>query len=888
MQNNFQDIDPIETKEWLEALQSVLKYEGKERAQFLLQSLLDKARKKGVTEPIGFTTPYINTISVEDQAPFPGDVELERRITAILRWNALMMVLRAGKKAAELGGHIATYASAATLYETGFNHFFHAATENHGGDFVFIQGHSSPGIYARAFLEGRLSEENLEHFRQEIGGKGLPSYPHPWLMPTFWQFATVSMGLGPLQAIFQARFLKYLQNRELLKTEGRKVWAFCGDGEMDEPESLGSITLAGREKLDNLIFVINCNLQRLDGPVRGNAKIIQELESIFRGADWNVIKVLWGSNWDPLLAKDKNGLLHRRMMEAVDGEYQNFKAKNGAYVREHFFGKYPELLEMVADMSDEEIWHLTRGGHDIQKVYAAYTQAVNHHGQPTVILAKTVKGYGVGTAGEGQNITHNLKKLTLEQVHTFRDRFQLPVSDQQIEELAFYKPSENSHEMQYIQKHRQALGGFLPSRKPHATEKLKTPALEIFEPLLKNSGDREISTTMVFVRLLNILLKDKEIHSRIVPIIPDESRTFGMEGLFRQIGIYSPVGQLYKPVDSDQVMYYREDKKGQILEEGLNEAGAFCSWIAAATSYSNNDFTMIPFYIYYSMFGYQRVGDLVWAAGDMQARGFILGATAGRTTLAGEGLQHQDGHNLLMFSFVPNCVTYDPTFSYELAVIMQDGLKRMVENQENIFYYITLMNENYSHPDMPADAEAGIIKGMYLFKKGKAKAKQKKIQLLGSGTILREVIAAAELLEKDFDIPSDIWSVPSFSELRKEALQVERYNRFHPEQNPKISYVEECFKNTDMPIIAATDYIRLQAEQIRPFLSQPYVTLGTDGYGRSDTRKQLRYFFEVDRFYIVIAALKALADQKEISMKIVTEAMKKYGIDEDKKNPLEI
>lgn len=880
------DLDPIETQEWLAALRSVVKHEGPERAKYILQQLIERARSTGVDLPIGLTTAYINTIPATAETTFTGDEDLEKKISAIIRWNAVMMVLRGGKKSSELGGHIATYASAAILYEVGFNHFFHAATEEHGGDLLYIQGHSSPGIYARAFLEGRLTEEQLTNFRQEVEGKGISSYPHPWLMPTFWQFPTVSMGLGPLQAIYQARFLKYLQNRGLKNSDGRKVWVFCGDGEMDEPESLGAITLAGREHLDNLILLVNCNLQRLDGPVRGNAKIVQELESVFRGAGWNVIKVLWGRTWDPLLAKDKNGLLQKRMMEAVDGEYQNFKAKDGAYVREHFFGKYPELAAMVADMSDDDIWNLTRGGHDIQKVYTAYAAAMQHKGQPTLILAKTVKGFGMGDAGEGQNTTHQQKKMGEEHLKIFRDRFELPITDEQIAKLEFYHPGKDSPEIQYLQAQRAKLGGYLPARRVQADEKLSTPELAAFEAQLQSSGEREVSTTMVFGRILHTLLKDKTIGQRVVPIIPDESRTFGLEGLFRQIGIYSPVGQLYKPVDADQVMYYREDKKGQILEEGINEGGAFCSWMAAATSYSTNNLTMIPFYIYYSMFGFQRVGDLVWAAGDMQARGFILGATAGRTTLAGEGLQHQDGHNLLFFATVPNCVTYDPTFSYELAVIMQDGLRRMVQNQESVFYYITLMNENYQHPEMPKGAEEGILKGMYLFKEGK-KSKNK-VQLLGSGTILREVIAAAELLEKDFAIGSDIWSVTSFAELRKEALDVERHNNLHPTQKAKVSYVTQCLQDQTGPVIAATDYIRLYADQIRTFIPQKYVVLGTDGYGRSDTREQLRTFFEVNRYYIVIAALKALADEGKLPAEKVAEAIKKYQIDVKKPNPVTV
>jgi pyruvate dehydrogenase E1 component len=888
MKNFINDIDTVETQEWLDALASVIQEEGSERAQFLLQKLLAAATGEGIRLPSGLTTAYVNTLPAKLDAAYPGDEELEKKISAIIRWNAIMMVLHAVKKSAELGGHIATFASSAMLYEVGFQHFFHAVAENHGGDLLYIQGHSSPGIYARAFLEGRLTQEQLENFRQEIGGKGLSSYPHPWLMPAFWQFPTVSMGLGPLQAIYQARFLKYLNHRGLLDTENRKVWVFCGDGEMDEPESLGAISLAGRENLDNLIFVINCNLQRLDGPVRGNSKVIQEFETVFRGAGWNVIKVIWGRNWDPLLAKDTQGLLQKRMMEAVDGDYQNYKAYNGAYVREHFFGKYPELKAMVADMSDDDIWHLTRGGHDIQKIYTAYAAAVKHKEQPTVILAKTVKGFGMGEAGEGQNITHQQKKMTLDQLKVFRDRFNLPINDEQIADMSFYRPNDDSAEIKYLQERRKALGGYLPSRRLKASESLTAPALSAFAAQLKSTDDREISTTMAFVRLLNILVKDKTLGPRVVPIVPDESRTFGMEGMFRQLGIYSPVGQLYKPVDAEHVMYYREDKKGQILEEGINEAGATCSWIAAATSYSTNDLAMIPFYIYYSMFGFQRVGDLIWAAGDMRARGFLIGGTSGRTTLAGEGLQHQDGHNILMFSMVPNCITYDPTYSYELAVIIQDGLQRMIEKQENVFYYITVLNENYKHPEMPQGAEEGILKGMYRFKTLAPKATNK-VQLLGSGAILREVIAAAELLEKDFAIGSDIWSVTSFTELRKEALAVERYNQLHPDaKKSKVSYVTQCLQNQTGPVIAATDYVRLQADQIRAFVPQSYTVLGTDGFGRSDTREQLRHFFEVNRYYIVVAALKALADEGKISVDKVLEAIKQYGIDPEKPNPLEM
>jgi len=881
------DCDPIETKEWLKALSSVLRVEGGARAEFLMQQLINMARQKGLALADALVTPYINSISVNAEPAFPGNEALEARIAAIIRWNAVMMVLRAGKISPELGGHIATYASAATLYEVGFNHFFRAASDAHGGDLLYIQGHSSPGIYARAFLEGRLSHTQLAHFRQEIGGQGISSYPHPWLMPNFWQFPTVSMGLGPMQAIYQARFLKYLQNRNLLHTQNRKVWVFCGDGEMDEPESLGALSIAAREKLDNLIFVINCNLQRLDGPVRGNGKIIQELEGIFRGFGWNVIKVIWGRTWDALLAKDQLGLLQRVMMETVDGEYQNCRARDGAYVREHFFGKFPELRAMVADLSDEDIWRLERGGHDAKKVYAAYKLAVEHIGQPTVILAKTIKGYGMGSAGEGQNITHQQKKMTHEQLLLFRDRFKLAISDEEIENLSFHHPGKESPEIAYLQEKRRNLGGYLPARRIRCEQTVTIPALEAFTKLLQDSGAREISTTMVFVEILRQLLKDKILGYRIVPIVPDESRTFGMEGLFRQIGIYSPVGQRYKPVDADQLMYYREDSKGQLLEEGINEGGAFCSWMAAATSYSTNNFSTVPFYIYYAMFGYQRIGDFIWAAGDMQARGFILGATAGRTTLAGEGLQHQDGHNLLFFSVVPNCVAYDPCFSYELAVIIQNGLFRMIQNQENVFYYLTLMNENYKHPPMPQGSELGIVKGMYLLKKSSA-LNRRHVQLLGSGTILNEVIAAAEMLEKDYAVTADIWSVTSFSELRKEALAIERDNLLHPTKRAKQSYVARCLSDRSGPVVAVSDYIRLNADQIRGFFKQRYIVLGTDGFGRSDTREQLRRFFEVNRFYIVIASLYALQAEGMVETEEVERAFASYAIDREKPNPFTV
>ncbi|HAZ7574682.1 pyruvate dehydrogenase (acetyl-transferring), homodimeric type [Legionella sp. PATHC032] len=878
------DLDPIETREWLDALQAVLFNDGPERTAFLLQQLLNKANAEGVKLTSSINTPYRNTIKPHEEKQMPPDEGIGKRINALIRWNAVAMVLRAGKYAPELGGHIASYASASTLYETGFNYFFKGQKGENGGDLLYIQGHSAPGIYARAFLEGRLTEKQLEKFRQEVEADGLSSYPHPWLMNDFWQFPTVSMGLGPLQAIYQARFLKYLENRGLIKAEGRKVWAFLGDGEMDEPESVGALSIAAREKLDNLIFVVNCNLQRLDGPVRGNGKIIQELEGLFRGAGWNVIKVIWGGRWDPLFARDNQGWLQKRMEECLDGDYQSYKANDGSYVRQHFFNQYPELKKMVDNMTDEEIWRLNRGGHDPQKVYAAYAKAVEHKGTPTVILAKTIKGYGMGAAGEGQNITHQQKKMTIDQLKAFRDRFNIPISDDKIADIPFYKPDDDSPEIKYIKKQREALGGYLPHRSTEV-EPLKIPDLGEFSGITKGLGDREISTTMAFVRILSALLKNKDISSRIVPIVPDECRTFGMEGLFRQIGIYSPVGQLYTPVDHEQVMYYREAVDGQILEEGINEAGAFCSWIAAATSYSSNKLAMIPFYIYYSMFGFQRIGDLAWAAGDMQARGFLLGGTAGRTTLAGEGLQHQDGHSHVLASTIPNCISYDPTYAYELAVIIQNGLHRMYEKQENVFYYITIMNENYSHPDMPAGVEEGIIKGMYLLKENKKKSKSH-VQLMGCGTILREVIKAAEMLEEDFSITSDIWSVTSFNELRKEGLAVERYNDMHPKNKPQESYVTSQLKGRRGPIIASTDYMRIYADQIRPFISNRYVTLGTDGYGRSDTRSQLRHFFEVDAKFIVLAALNALVAEGELDKAKVVDAMKRYNINPDKLDPM--
>lgn len=880
------DLDPVETREWLDALQAVFANDGTERGAYLLQQLLNKANAEGVKLSGSVKTPYRNTINPHEEKQIPADEGLGVRISALIRWNAVAMVLRAGKYAAELGGHIASYASSSTLYETGFNHFFKGPNGDNGGDLIYIQGHSSPGIYARAFLEGRLTEKQLEKFRQEVETDGLSSYPHPWLMHDFWQFPTVSMGLGPLQAIYQARFLKYLENRGLIKAENRKVWAFLGDGEMDEPESVGALSIAAREKLDNLIFVVNCNLQRLDGPVRGNGKIIQELEGVFHGAGWNVIKVIWGGRWDQLFARDKDGWMQKRMEECLDGDYQAYKANNGAYVREHFFNQYPELKKMVENLSDDDIWRLNRGGHDPQKVYAAYAQAVEHKGGPTVVLAKTIKGYGMGAAGEGQNITHQQKKMTIEQLRAFRDRFSIPVSDDHISDIPFYKPADDSPEIKYIKKQRDALGGYLPARSTQVAP-LAIPPLADFSGVLRGMGDREISTTMAFVRILSVLLKNKELASRIVPIVPDECRTFGMEGLFRQIGIYSPVGQLYTPVDHEQVMFYREARDGQILEEGINEAGAFCSWMAAATSYSSNKLVMIPFYIYYSMFGFQRIGDLAWAAGDMQARGFLLGATAGRTTLAGEGLQHQDGHSHLYSATIPNCVSYDPTFAYELAVIIQNGLYRMYEKMDNVFYYITVMNENYLQPDMPEGVEEGIIKGMYLFKDSKKKAKHH-VQLMGCGTILREVIKAAELLELDYGVTADIWSVTSFTELRRDGLAAERYNLMHPEEKPQQNYVAAQLNGRKGPVLATTDYMRIYADQIRPFVPNRYVTLGTDGYGRSDTREKLRHFFEVDAKFIVLAALNALVAEGSLDKSKVSDAIKRYKINPDKLDPVTI
>jgi pyruvate dehydrogenase E1 component len=887
-----QDLDPTETREWTEALGAVINADGPERAHYLLERMVDATRRAGGHFPFSPTTEYVNTIPPHLEAKMPGDPTMEWRIRCLIRWNAMAMVVRANRKPGDLGGHIASFASSATLYDVGFNHFWRAPSEDHPGDVILHQGHSSPGVYARSFLEGRIGAEQMDLFRMEVAGKGrgLSSYPHPWLMPDYWQVPTVSMGLGPLQAIYQAHFMKYLENRGLIAPSDRKVWCFLGDGESDEPESLGAISLAGREKLDNLIFVINCNLQRLDGPVRGNGKIIQELEGVFRGAGWNAIKVVWGSYWDPLLARDTSGALSRLMMETVDGEYQACKAFGGAYTREHFFGKYPETLEMVRNLSDDDIWRLNRGGHDPHKVYAAYHAAVHTKNMPTVILAKAVKGYGMGSAGESLNPTHQQKKLDNEAVRHFRDRFRIEIPDDKIDDVPYFHPGKDSPEVQYMLERRKALGGFLPQRRRKSTA-FTAPELSALEQITKGSGDREISTTMAFVRGINLLLRDKALGPHVVPIVADEARTFGMEGMFRQIGIYAPFGQKYRPQDSDQLMYYREDVKGQVLQEGISEPGAMSAWMAAATSYSLSNVPMLPFYIYYSMFGFQRIGDLAWAAGDMRARGFLVGGTAGRTTLNGEGLQHEDGHSHLLAGAIPNCRAYDPTFSYEVGVIMQDGVRRMMQEQEDCYYYITVMNENYTHPEMPADSAAGIIKGMYLFKDaGKAKKNEPRVQLLGSGTILREAIAAAELLEKEFGVSADIWSCPSFSELRKDGYDAERWNRLHPEDAPRAAYVTACLAERAGPVVAATDYVREYADQIRAFIpdGKKYTVLGTDGFGRSDSRENLRYFFEVDRYYIAQAAIAALAAEGKMSAKDVARAIKTWKIDTEKANPLNV
>jgi len=878
------DTDPQETREWLEALESLIEHEGPERAHYILEALIDQSRRSGTNLPYSASTAYINTIPPHLEAISPGNPEIEHQLRSMIRWNATAMVLRANRDDTSLGGHISSFASAATLYDVGFNHFFKAPGPEGGGDLVFIQGHSAPGIYARAFLEGRFTEEDLDKFRREVDGDGLSSYPHPYLMPDFWQFPTVSMGLGSIMSIYQARFMKYLNDRSIAKTDNRQVWSFMGDGEMDEPESLGAISLAGREKLDNLTHVINCNLQRLDGPVRGNGKIIQELEGVYRGAGWNVIKVIWGSYWDPLLAKDHDGKLKQLMMETVDGEYQNFKAKDGAYTREKFFGKYPETAKMVAKLSDEDIWRLNRGGHDPHKIYAAYHEATHHKGQPTVILIKTVKGYGMGESGEGTNSTHQQKKMALESLMNMRDRFNIPLNDEQVKNLEYCKPEENSELTKYLQERREALGGYLPQRQKFAAP-LEIPPLSMFEPLLQDSGDRELSTTMAFVRLLTILTRDKKIGSNVVPIVPDEARTFGMDGMFRQLGIYSSVGQLYTPEDRDQVMFYKEDKTGQILEEGITEAGSMSSWIAAGTAYSTHGVNMIPFFVYYSMFGFQRIGDFAWAAGDIRARGFMIGGTAGRTTLNGEGLQHEDGHSHVLASTIPNCICYDPCYAYEMAVIIHDGMRRMMQDQEDVFYYITAMNENYHQPAMPEGAEDGIIKGMYKLD-STAPTATLRVNLLGAGVILREAIAAAELLEKDWNIGADIWSVTSFTELRRDGLAVSRWNNLNPTETQKVPYVTEKLREYPHPVIATSDYMKALSDGLREFIEAPYKVLGTDGFGRSDTREKLRDFFEVDKRYVVITALNALKEQGAVEASVVQEAIAKYGLNPNKSNPV--
>jgi pyruvate dehydrogenase E1 component len=882
------DPDMMETQEWLDALEAVIEHEGPERAHYLMERMVDLARRRGAQIPFSSNTAYVNTIPQHLEAHCPGNLEIEERLRSWMRWNAMAMVVKANRFDGDLGGHLASFASLANMLGIGFNHFWHAPTEDHGGDLVYFQGHTSPGIYARAFLEGRLSEEQLLNYRREVDGNGLSSYPHPKLMLDFWQFSTVSMGLGPLMAIYQARFLKYLHARGIAKTDNRKVWVFCGDGEMDEPESMGAIGMAARETLDNLVMIVNCNLQRLDGPVRGNGKIIQELEADFRGAGWNVIKVIWGPGWDALLAQDKEGILQRVMMETVDGDYQNYKAKDGAYVRKHFFGKHPKLLEMVANMTDDDIWHLTRGGHDPHKIYAAYKIAQEHKGQPTVLLVKTIKGYGMGKSGEARNTAHQTKKLDDEAIRAMRDRFGIPIPDDKLAEIPFFKPADDAPEMIYLHEHRKALGGSLPQRREQADETLAIPELSAFQNVLDATAPgREISTTQAYVRVIATLLRDPTLAPRVVPILVDESRTFGMEGLFRQIGIFNQQGQLYEPVDKDQVMYYREDKAGQILQEGINEAGGMCSWIAAATSYSSNNRVMLPFYTFYSMFGLQRVGDLVWAAADMCARGFLMGGTAGRTTLNGEGLQHEDGHSHVLAATIPNCMPYDPTFAHEVGVIIHDGLKRMIEKQENVFYYITLMNENYSHPGMKPGQEDGILKGMYLLQEGDKDAKQR-VQLIGSGTILRESIFAAELLKDDWGIAADVWSAPSLTLVAREGQDAERWNMVHPTDEQRLPYVTQLLQNTQGPIVASTDYMRLFAEQIRAFMpkGRSYKVLGTDGFGRSDTRVKLREFFEVNRYYVVVSALKSLAEEGAISASVVAQAIVKYGIDPNKPNPV--
>jgi len=877
--------DPQETREWLDALDGVIDTEGAGRASQIVQAIVERAATRGVRTPAALTTPYVNTIPVEAQAPFPGDPEIEERLRHYIRWNAMAMVVRANKDNSDLGGHVASFSSAATLYDVGFNHFWRAPSATSGGDLVYIQGHSAPGVYARAFLEGRISEEQLINFRREVDGKGVPSYPHPWLMPDFWQFATVSMGLGPLQSVYQARYMRYLHDRGLADTSDRKVWSFVGDGEIDEPESLAGLALAAREKLDNLIFVVNCNLQRLDGPVRGNGKIIQELEGVFRGAGWNVIKVIWGSRWDPLLAADHTGMLAKLMGETLDGDYQTFKSRDGNYVREQFFGRYPETRALVERMTDDEVWALNRGGHDPYKVYAAYKTAVEHRGAPTVILAKTIKGYGMGSAGEGMNIAHQQKKLMIEQLRAFRDRFSIPISDRDLETVPLIKPAADSRETGYLRERISKLGS-VPQRRRNVEAPLAVPERSAFHALLESTGEREISTTMAFVRTLSTIVRDKTVGPRVVPIVADESRTFGMEGMFRQLGIYSNVGQLYRPQDADQLMWYREDKAGQILQEGITEAGSMCSWIASGTSYSTHGVQTLPFFIFYSMFGFQRIGDFAWAAGDMRTRGFLLGGTSGRTTLNGEGLQHEDGHSHLFAASVPNCVPYDPTYAYEVATIVQDGMRRMLADQEDVYYYITLLNENYQHPAIPPGAEDGILRGLYLLRDGgRAKNSQPRVQLMGSGAILREVLAAAELLRDDWGVIADVWSATSFTLLHRDGESAARWNLLHPADPPKRAYAAEHLDGHEGPVVAATDYVKTFAEQIRPFVERRFHALGTDGFGRSDTRKQLRSFFEVDRRWVALAALKALADEGTIDRTKVADALAKYAIDPAKPEP---
>ena len=891
---NTPALDPQETREWMDALSAVIDREGAQYAHHLIEEMLEHARQNSIDLPFSANTGYVNTIEPAQEARCPGNIHIEKRLRAFMRWNAMAMVVRANRihpeDGGDLGGHIGSFASLASMWGAGFNHFWHAESENHGGDCIYFQGHSAPGIYARAYLEGRITEEQLENFRQEVDGKGLSSYPHPKLMPGFWQFPTVSMGLGPMMAIYQARFLKYLHARGIADTANRRVWVFLGDGEMDEPESKGAISLAARENLDNLIFVINCNLQRLDGPVRGNSKIIQELEGDFRGAGWNVIKLLWGKGWDDLLARDKSGKLKQLMMETLDGDYQTMRAMDGAYIRKNFFGKYPETAKLVEHLTDDDIWELRRGGHDPEKVYAAFHAANEHKGEPTVLLVKTVKGYGMGKAGEAKNTVHQTKKLADEDIKYIRDRFNIPISDSELESLPYYKPADDTPEMQYLHERRKALGGYLPKRRTHSDESFTVPPLETFKAILEPTAEgREISTTQAYVRFLTQLLRDKALGPRVVPILVDEARTFGMEGLFRQIGIYNPKGQLYTPVDREQVMYYREDKAGQILQEGINEAGGMCSWIAAATSYSTNNRIMIPFYVYYSMFGFQRFGDFAWAAGDMQARGFILGGTSGRTTLNGEGLQHEDGHSHIYSATIPNCISYDPSFAHEVAVIMQDGMRRMVQNQENVFYYITLLNENYAMPGLTAGTEAQILKGMYLCQPGqKVPQSGLRVQLLGSGSILRESLAALSILEKDWQISADVWSCPSFTELARDGQEVERWNLLHPLETPKTAFVAQQLAAHAGPVVASTDYVKAFPEQIRPYIpkGRSFKVLGTDGFGRSDFRTKLREHFEINRHYIVVAALKSLADEGKLPVTKVAEAIAKYGLKTDKINPL--